>query len=115
VWRLATRLVAFHEFTLNFMIADTYCRLTAWLNSDHGGVTDREDLAGLVAKYGPYACKKPSQIKVRRADTKEVAIFKSGPQVWISKSILWCQDVNFTNVLRAAFMLVGPKSALQHC
>jgi hypothetical protein len=63
------------------LLVDSYCRWTAWLSVDVGGTTDREDLPALVSKYGPYACPKPLNIKVRRVDTKDPATLKGGPQV----------------------------------
>jgi hypothetical protein len=63
------------------MALDSYCRWTAWLSADVGGISDREDLPALVSKYGPYACPKPLNIKVRRVDTKDTATLKGGPQV----------------------------------
>jgi hypothetical protein len=32
----------------NCFFVDTYCRWTAWLSIDSGGLTDKEDLPGLV-------------------------------------------------------------------
>jgi hypothetical protein len=61
--------------------SDTFCRWTAWLSIDHGGYSDKEDLAGLVSAYGPYACAKPLQIKVRSVGAKEPATARGGPQV----------------------------------
>ena len=69
---------------INTTFSDSYCRWTAWLNSDSGGTADKELLSALVSKYGAYACPKPSQIKVRRADTKQNATMKGGPQIYSS-------------------------------
>ena len=63
-------------------VPDSYCRWTAWLNADTGGVADKETLSALVSKYGAYACIKPSKILVRVASTKQNATLKGGPQVY---------------------------------
>ena len=64
------------------LVSDSYCRWTAWLNSDSGGAADKELLSALVGKYGAYACTKPSQIKVRRVSDKQNATMKYGPQTY---------------------------------
>ncbi len=57
------------------------CQLTQWMNSDSGGVHDKETLDALTAKYGAYACSSPDQIFVRVAGTKQNAS-ASSPQIF---------------------------------
>jgi hypothetical protein len=58
------------------LITDSYCRWTAWLNADSGGLADKEVFSALVAKYQSYACIKPSQMLVRVAATKQNVALK---------------------------------------
>ena len=60
----------------------TYCRWTAWLNSDSGGIADKETLTALFNKYQAYACMKPLKIMARVAATKVNATLNGGPQTY---------------------------------
>jgi len=71
-----------YEIKVLKSVSDTYCRSTAWLNADTGGVADKETLSALVSKYGSYACIKPSKISVRVAATKQNVTLKGGPQIY---------------------------------
>jgi hypothetical protein len=71
-----------YEIKVLKSVSDTYCRSTAWLNADTGGVADKETLSALVSKYGSYACIKPSKISVRVATTKQNVTLKGGPQIY---------------------------------
>jgi hypothetical protein len=52
------------------------------LNSDVGGLADKEVLSALVGKYKAYACMKPLKIKARVAATKVNATLSGGPQTF---------------------------------
>ena len=69
--------MSFWSFSL-----DTYCRWTAWLNSDTGGIADKETLSALFGKYEAYACMKPLKIMARVAATKVNATLNAGPQTY---------------------------------
>jgi Mucin-2 protein WxxW repeating region len=58
------------------------CRWTNWMSLDSGGDADKETLAGFSSKYPSYSCPNPSQMKVRRSDTKQSATPSGGPQVF---------------------------------
>ena len=52
------------------------------MNIDVGGDADKETIGGFASKYSAYTCPTPSQMKVRRADTKKVATSSGGPQTF---------------------------------
>ena len=52
------------------------------MSIDVGGDADKETIAGFVSKYSAYACPTPSQMKVRRIDTKQIATASGGPQIY---------------------------------
>ena len=52
------------------------------MSLESGGDSDKETIAGFVLKYSAYNCPNPSQMKVRRVDTKQTATANGGPQIY---------------------------------